>query len=73
MIDSKLPLESRVDTAISTNPYLTGRRLQSETRQGRVVLRGIVGTFFQKQMAQEAVRRIDGVTEIDNRLEVVWN
>jgi len=35
-----------------------------------VVLRGVVGTYFQKQMAQEAVRCVDGVDEIANKLQV---
>jgi osmotically-inducible protein OsmY len=37
-----------------------------------VVLKGSVRSFFQKQMAQEAIRRIDGVQMIDNMLEVTW-
>jgi hypothetical protein len=32
---------------------------------------GVVGSFYQKQMAQETLRRIDGVGSIENRLEVV--
>jgi osmotically-inducible protein OsmY len=39
---------------------------------GRIVLSGKVGTYFQKQMAQEVVRRIEGVEQIDNCLEVTW-
>jgi osmotically-inducible protein OsmY len=35
-----------------------------------VILRGVVRSYFQKQMAQEAVRRISGVEEIHNELEV---
>jgi osmotically-inducible protein OsmY len=35
-----------------------------------VTLRGVVRTYFQKQMAQEVVRRVDGVDEICNELEV---
>ena len=38
----------------------------------RVVLQGSVSTYFQKQMAQEVVRRVEGVQEIDNCLEVLW-
>jgi osmotically-inducible protein OsmY len=37
------------------------------------VLQGVVGTFFQKQMAQEALRRVDGVQQIENNLEVAWS
>jgi osmotically-inducible protein OsmY len=37
-----------------------------------VVLKGSVQSFYQKQMAQESIRRIDGVERIDNLLEVNW-
>ncbi|MDX1948542.1 MAG: BON domain-containing protein [Pirellulaceae bacterium] len=65
-------LAQRVEGAIHTNPYLSGRRLRFEAEGGRVVLHGIVATYFQKQMAQEMLRRIEGVEEIDNHLEVSW-
>jgi osmotically-inducible protein OsmY len=64
------PLDNRVLIALKKNPYLFGRTLRFETDEGRVTLRGEVRSFFQKQMAQEAVRRIDGVSEIRNELEV---
>ena len=67
-----LPLDDRVLTALEQNPYLTHRTLRFETEQGRVTLRGVVNTYFQKQMAQEALRHIDGVREITNELEVSW-
>jgi osmotically-inducible protein OsmY len=38
-----------------------------------VTLTGTAATFFEKQMAQEAVRKVDGVKMIDNCLEVIWN
>ena len=61
-----------IHSAIATNPYLAGRKLRYEAESGRVVLQGTVSTYFQKQMAQEALRRIDGVREIENQLEVSW-
>ena len=64
-------LADRVDIALITNPYLTGRTLRFETDGGRVILRGRVGTWYQKQMAQELIRRVEGVELIDNCLEVV--
>jgi len=66
------PLEERVSNAISRSPYLLTRKLRHETHQGRVVLQGTVESFFQKQMAQETVRIVDGVEEVDNQLEVCW-
>ena len=65
-------LAEHVEGAIVDNPYFSSRHLRFETADGRVVLSGIVGTYFQKQMAQEIVRRIEGVREIDNCLEVCW-
>ena len=68
MIDALL--DDRVCTALEGNPHVARRNLRFETDQGRVTLRGVVGTYFQKQMAQEAVRHVDGVHEIANELEV---
>jgi osmotically-inducible protein OsmY len=70
MIDS--PLDDRVLTALERNPYVGRRSLRFETDSGRVILRGVVSTYFQKQMAQEALRNVDGVHEIANELEVCW-
>lgn len=64
------PLEDKVLTALERNPHLRGRTLRFETESGRVTLRGVVRTYFQKQMAQEALRRVDGVDEICNELQV---
>jgi osmotically-inducible protein OsmY len=69
MIDMP-PLNDRVLTALERNPYLANRNLRFETSSGRVTLKGVVGTYFQKQMAQEAIRYVDGVSEIANELEV---
>ncbi len=66
-------LAERVEGAIVANPYFSSRQLRFETEEGRVILSGVVGTYFQKQMAQEIIRRIEGVREIDNCLEVKWH
>lgn len=63
-------LESRLEAALQQSPYLRGRQLRFETSDGHVTLRGVVGSFFHKQMAQEAIRVVAGVRRIDNFLEV---
>jgi osmotically-inducible protein OsmY len=63
-------LEQRALGALVANPYFSPRRLRLDTQDGRVVLTGSVGTWYHKQMAQEIVRRVDGVREIENCLEV---
>ncbi len=67
----EIRLNDRVLTALNRNPYLAGRQLRFETDHGQITLRGVVCSYFQKQMAQEAIRRIDGIQEIHNELEVV--
>jgi osmotically-inducible protein OsmY len=51
---------------------LARRNLRFEASAGSVVLRGTVGTFYQKQLAQETLRHIDGVFQITNELQVDW-
>ena len=65
-------LEDQVQSAIASSPYLSQRKVRFETQDGRVVLRGVVSSYFQKQMAQEALRSLAGVRQIDNLLEVNW-
>jgi len=54
-------------------PYPRVRNVSCEYRDGALVLRGQLPTFFQKQLAQEAVSRLDGVTQVVNQIEVVRN
>jgi len=72
MSDSSSCLLDRLGAALSSNPHLFGHKLGYEAEEGTVVLKGVVNSYFQKQMAQEAIRRIDGVALIDNQLEVNW-
>jgi osmotically-inducible protein OsmY len=44
--------------------------MKVEAGEGRVVLKGTVRSYYHKQMAQEMLRRIDGVQAIENHLEV---
>ena len=73
MIDtqqSQAPLNDRLHSALAGSPYLANRNLRFETEAGRVTLHGVVNSYFHKQMAQETLRRLDGVEEIENLLEV---
>ena len=64
-------LDDRVSSALRHSPHLSGHHLCPKTRDGHVELHGSVTTFFQKQMAQEVIRRVDGVQRIANELVVV--
>jgi hypothetical protein len=47
------------------------RSIQCKFHEGSLVLDGRLGTFFQKQLAQEIVAKIEGVKQIVNQIEVV--
>jgi osmotically-inducible protein OsmY len=67
------PLVDKVEVALSRSPYLSPRDVSVEAAEGVVRLTGAVRSFFQKQMAQELIRRLDGVERIENLLQVTWN
>lgn len=66
------PLDLLISSAIERHPHLKRRKVCVHTEEGRVVLRGVVSSYYQKQMATEAVRRLEGVHTIENHLEVDW-
>ncbi|MCC7339071.1 MAG: BON domain-containing protein [Pirellulaceae bacterium] len=65
-------LLQRVDSAIKGNPHLCRHQVFCQEESGIVVLHGRVGSFFQKQMAQESLKRLAGVEKVINELEVDW-
>ena len=65
------PLLHRIDNALRESPHLQGRHVLVENNDGIVTLRGTVESYYQKQMAQEVLRTIDGIEKILNKLEVV--
>jgi osmotically-inducible protein OsmY len=72
MTTPEYPLTKRISSAIEHHPHLMRRNLHIEAREGRVVLRGTVNSYYHKQMAQEALRKLEGVNQIENQLEVAW-
>ena len=65
-------LNDKVFTALAANPHFSKRNLHFQTEHGRVTLRGSVRSYFQKQMAQEALRHVEGVHQIHNELVVTY-
>ena len=68
----EIPFQTLLGAALKQSPHLSRRELRVETHEGRVVLRGVVSSYYQKQMATEIVRRVEGVERIENHLEVNW-
>jgi osmotically-inducible protein OsmY len=67
-----IALVQRLDSAIKGNPHLSGHQVFCSEEGGTVILQGRVRSYYQKQMAQEALRNLEGVERIVNDLEVDW-
>lgn len=68
--DTDHSLADVVHSTLARSPYFAGGNVRVELDDDNVVLRGIVRTYYQKQIAQESVRCIEGVGQIVNELEV---
>ncbi len=65
-------LNQQIASAIVQSPHLNSRQIKVRTKRGRVIICGSAETYFEKQMAQEALRGIEGITSIENQLQVEW-
>ncbi len=65
-------LQTRINDVLKDSPHFHGSDVMGTDEQGVVVLQGRVETFYHKQVAQELLRKVDGVERIVNLLEVHW-
>jgi osmotically-inducible protein OsmY len=65
-------LTRRLESVLLASPHIPRHRVRLENMAGRVVVRGAVDTYYQKQMTQEAILRVEGVEHLENQLEVHW-
>jgi hypothetical protein len=59
---------------LEQHPHFRGRSslLAIELVEGTIVLSGRLPSHYLKQLLQEAIRRMPGVVNIDNQVDVVW-
>ena len=62
----------RIDQDLANHPLMRGKNVRIQQKKRRVILDGDVDSYYDKQMLQEVVRRIEGVEEIENRLLIEW-
>jgi osmotically-inducible protein OsmY len=61
----------RAERELRRNAYVALKNIACEHRDGVLTLTGCLPTYYLKQVAQEAVTRVDGVERVDNRIDVV--
>jgi osmotically-inducible protein OsmY len=69
--DTPATLFEGVQLALLRSPMLAGRNLRFEVHEQGVVLRGVVRSYYHKQLAQESLRHVAGLKHITNEIEVV--
>jgi osmotically-inducible protein OsmY len=62
----------RAQERLRAAPYISFRDVRCEYRHGLLILRGHVESYYEKQLAQESVARLEGVDQVVNELEVAW-
>ena len=63
-------LKQMIERALVRNAETEAQRLTVEMQGSKVILRGKVCSYAEKQAAQAAVWRAPGVTEVDNQIEI---
>ncbi len=71
--DSQVVLHAR--DLISRHAPFSGRAdcFEFECSKNVLVIRGRVPTYYLKQLLQDALKQLEGISSIDNRVEVVAN
>ena len=59
------------EMCLQNSPYFAIQKISVRCELGVLILRGQVTSYHQKQLAQEAVAKIDGVVQVVNEVEVV--
>ncbi len=65
-----IPITANAQRLLEERLLSATRQIRLEYREGIMFLRGHLPSFYQKQLAQEAVRNLDGVQQIVNEIEV---
>jgi osmotically-inducible protein OsmY len=63
-----LNVKGAIEAAFERHALLDARRLQVETEGGKVVLRGDVRSFMERDEAERAASAAPGVTAVENRI-----
>jgi hypothetical protein len=64
-------LKELAGACLRRNPYLALKHVTCDCRDGVLVLRGCLPSYYLKQVAQEVVARLEGVEGVENEIKVV--
>jgi osmotically-inducible protein OsmY len=64
-------IDGKAETVLLMNTNLNNFDINTDVKNGKVVLTGKVNSDLDKELAEELVISLDGVTDVDNNLTVV--
>ncbi len=64
-------IDGKAEATLLFNGNLDSFDIDTDVQDGKVILTGKVDNSVEKKLAEELVRDIDGVTEVDNQLAIV--
>lgn len=67
---SKLEIKTAIEAALRRSAEVDANRITVETDGGKVILRGAVRSWFEREEAERAAWRAPGVRSVDNRITV---
>jgi osmotically-inducible protein OsmY len=68
---SAVEVQSRIEEALRRSAELDARGITVEATDSKVVLRGNVRSWFEKEEAEQAAWRAHGVAKVENRIAIV--
>lgn len=70
MRETEARIREAVAEALATDPRVELEEAEVAVVDGQVILRGMASSYRAKWAAAEAARRVEGVSSVDNRIEV---
>lgn len=67
---TRMTLRQRLSRICVDHPQLVTREIRISDDGSVVRIDGVAKSFYEKQMVQELVRKVEGVASVDNRMQV---
>jgi osmotically-inducible protein OsmY len=68
---SSFSFVEQASAILSQHPHLGNRKVKCRAKDANLVIEGEVNSYYEKQLAQEALRNVEGIGQVENQLDVV--